>query len=94
MQNVAREFPKQTVRLSADTIWDSYRDFCRDNNINFDRVNRRGFETKMGITLKSVPGANTKIQSTNGRVRVFDLELLREHYNIVANEPMIEDDPE
>ena len=94
VQNVARKSQKQSVRMSSDAIWDSYRDFCRDSNINFDRVNRRGFETKMGITLKSIPGANTKIQSTNGRVRVFDLELIREHYNIFPDEPMIEDDPE
>ena len=60
---------------------------------NFQK-NRRGFETKMGFTLKSIPGASTKIQSTNGRVRVFDLELIREHYNIFPDEPMIEDDPE
>lgn len=97
VQNIARISPKQTIRMSSDTIWDSYRDFCRDSNINFDRVNRRGFETKMGITLKSIPGASTKIQSTNGRVRVFDLELIRGHYNIDKPDElkMLEDpDPE
>ena len=95
VQDVARKSQKQSVKMSSDAIWDSYRDFCRDNNINFDRVTRRGFETKMGITLKSIPGANTKIRCSRDYVRVFDLELIREHYNIFPDEPKdLEDNPE
>lgn len=62
-----------------DKVWESYRCFCLDRNINTDRMSQRGFE--VSLSIKNIPGI-TKKQSTNGRCRVFDLVQLREHFQI------------
>ena len=59
-----------------------------------DRFTQRGFETKLGFILRDLPQASIKYGSTDGRVRKFDLDWLREHYKITLPEEILEDNPE
>ena len=57
------------------------------------RVHKRGFETSLSI--KAIPGVSKKADSY-GRSRVFDLDILRKHFEIEPKTaiPILEiDDP-
>ena len=96
LQHLATEVRGRSVRMDSKGMWQSYLQFCECDNIKTDRVNKRSFETKLGIILQSIPQACEKIQSTGGRERRFNVEFLREHYKIELSgkEPEIEIDPE
>ena len=81
------------ITMNSHQSWDSYRCFCTDSNIPLNKTTKRSFETSLSI--KTIPGVSKK-SGTNGRVRCFDLNLLRKHFQI---EPEVEitvevDDPE
>ena len=85
------------MRMNPDDMWQSYVQFCERDNIKTDRVNKRSFETKLGFTLNSIPDASEKVQSTSGRERRINVEILRKFYKIELSEkkPEIDyDDPE
>ncbi len=72
------------ITMTANQAWDSYRCFCTDSNIPLNKTTKRSFE--VSLSIKTIPGVSKK-QGTNGRVRLFDLELLRKHFEI---EPEVE----
>ena len=94
LQHIATDYRSPRVILTPDFMWQSFKYFCDDDNLKKDRFTKRGFETKLGFILRSMPQASTKYGSTDGRVRKFDLEWLREHYKITLPEEILEDDPE
>ena len=97
LQYLATEVRSRYVRMNPDGMWQSYVQFCERDNIKTDRVNKRSFETKLGFTLNSIPDASEKVQSTSGRERRINVEILRKFYKIELSEkkPEIDyDDPE
>ena len=97
LQYLATEVRSRYVRMNPDDMWQSYVQFCERDNIKTDRVNKRSFETKLGFTLNSIPDASEKVQSTSGRERRINVEILRKFYKIELSEKMAEidyDDPE
>jgi hypothetical protein len=93
VENIVLESKGNSIEMTTHQAWDSYRCFCTDSNIPLNKTSKRGFEVSLGI--KSIPGVSKK-QGSNGRVRVFDLERLREHFQIEDNsQSLVEiDDPE
>ena len=94
LQHLATECRAKHVTMNCERMWHNYRNFCEDNNIKQESVNKRRFETILGIKLRSMEGACEKRQSYE-RTRKFDLEWLRGHYNIkLSDEPEMLEDPE
>jgi hypothetical protein len=94
LQHIATDYRSSKIIMKPENMWQDFKNFCDDDNLKKDRFTKRGFETKLGFILKSLPQASTKYGSTDGRVRKFDLEWLREHYKITLPEEIVEDDPE
>jgi len=94
LQHLATEHRGPSVVMNPNTMWQSFKYFCEDDNVHIGRFTKRGFETKLGFILKKMPQASLKYQDTTGRVRRFDLEWLRELYKISLSEQILEDDPE
>ena len=94
LQHIATDYRSSKIIMKPENMWQDFKNFCDDDNLKKDRFTKRGFETKLGFILKSLPQASTKYGSTDGRVRKFDLDWLRGHYKITLLEEKFEDDPE
>tara|TARA_B110000046_G_scaffold83578_1_gene91772 strand:- start:434 stop:1315 length:882 start_codon:yes stop_codon:yes gene_type:complete len=94
VENITIESKGDSMEMNSNQAWDSYRCFCTDSNIPLNKTTKRGFETSLSI--KNIPGVS-KISDGAKRSRVFDLNILRKHFNI---EPEVKindieiDDPE
>eukprot|EP00964_Phaeocystis_antarctica_P161441 scaffold133365_cov65-Phaeocystis_antarctica.AAC.1 len=94
LQHLATESRAKHVTMNSEQMWHNYRNFCEDTNIKQESVNKRRFETILGMKLRSMEGACAKRRG-NERTRKFDLEWLRGHYNIeLSDEPEMLEDPE
>ena len=94
VENITLESKECVMEMNSHQAWDSYRCFCTDNNIPLNKTTKRGFE--VSLSIKNIPGVSKK-QGTNGRIRLFDLNLLREHFKIepeVKKNDVEIDDPE
>ena len=92
LQDLAETTEQDEKMYNAAQAWDSFRMFCSDNNIKYENLTRRGFETSLAI--KKIPGVSKVRQGS--RLTVLDMRRLREHYKIEMSveEHIILDDPE
>jgi len=96
VENITLESKSSETEITMNSYqaWDSYRCFCTDSNIPFNKTTKRSFE--VSLSIKNIPGVS-KMSDGAKRSRLFDLNILRKHFNI---EPEVKvndieiDDPE
>lgn len=87
---VMENYNKEEAVYTTNEIWDSFRLFCCNSNIEC-KMTKQQFSTRIG--MRKIPGLTSDVKKLNGkasRVKVFNITELKRHFDIVEPVEFVE----
>ena len=86
---VMTNYKKEEVVLTTNEVWELFRLFCVDSNIEC-KMTKQQFNTRLGMRkLVGISSMVKFLNNTTSRVKVFNIPRLKEYFNITEPEDFV-----